>query len=77
MLNFRHIKFFCRICVQIFNQLRSYQKDGKQVVFAIIELVDEKEAQDIAHRIIGEQMNDLLKKVNASINPPKTDSTLN
>lgn len=76
MLNFRHIKFFFRILVQIYKQLVDHQKRKEQVVFAIIELIDENEAKEMANHIAAQEIGDMIKALTEPATP-KSRGTLN
>jgi hypothetical protein len=81
MLNFRHLKFLVKAVIQLYKQLVAHQKHGEQVVFVIMELLDEKEAQDMANHLIAQEIGAALQKIEdvlpSSDTPKKRTNTLN
>lgn len=72
MLNFRHIKFFLKAVIQLYKQLVDHQKRKEQVVFVIMELITEKEAQEMASHIIAQEIGAALKAFELPAPPPST-----
>lgn len=78
MLNLRHIKFLLKAVVQLYKQLVDHQKRQEQVVFVIMELITEKEAQEMANHLMAQEIGAVLKAFELPASgPPAPKGPLN